>query len=123
MLRPALSSLGLALALAGCSLFAVQGLPESYNATTVTCTESDLVPSLDAVGGVLAIAGAVGGEFVTQLTDHTVSHYELFYGLPLVVVGIVYLVAAGKGTAKVQRCRAVKLGETDDCDGCPAGIP
>jgi hypothetical protein len=116
-------SLGLALALASCSLFTVHGPPQTYDPKTVTCTDSDLVPSIDSIAGVLALSTAVGGEFVTQLTDHKLDHYELVMGLPLVVVGIVYLVSASQGTHAVQRCRAIKTGETDDCDGCPAGVP
>jgi hypothetical protein len=115
-------TLGL-LALASCSFFAVHGPPQTYDPKTVTCTDSDVVPSIDSVTGVLALSTAVGGEFVTQLTDHKLDHYELVMGLPLVVVGIVFLVAANHGTHAVQRCRAIKLGETDDCDGCPAAVP
>ena len=111
------------LAVAGCSYFAVHGPPASYDPKTVTCTDSDLVPSIDSLTGVLAIAGAVGGEITVEATSHTVNNYELFYGLPLLVAGIVYLVAAGNGTDKVEKCTAAKAGETRGCDGCPAEIP
>jgi hypothetical protein len=116
-------SVGLALALGSCSFFVVKGPPNEYVPATVECTDSAVVPSIDAAGGVFAIAGAVGGEVVTQLTDHKVAHYELFYALPLVVAGIVYLVASGHGTDKVQSCRAAKQGESVGCDGCPARVP
>ena len=115
--------MGLALALGGCSFFLVKGPPNEYVPATVQCTDSDVIPSIDAAGGVFAIAGAVGGEFVTRLTDHKVEHYELFYALPLVVAGIVYLVASGRGTEKVQNCRAAREGESVGCDGCPARVP
>jgi hypothetical protein len=123
MVGSSVRTLGLVLALGGCSFFLVKGPPNEYVPATVQCTDSDVVPSIDAVGGVFAIAGAVGGEFVTQLTDHKVDHYELFYALPLVVAGIVYLVASSHGTEKVTSCRAAKEGESVGCDGCPARVP
>ena len=113
----------LALSLAGCSFFFVKPPPEAYDAKTLVCTDGDVLPSVDSATGVLSIATAVGGEFVTQLTDHKLDHYELVLGLPLVAIGIAYLVSASYGTHAVQRCRAIKGGETDDCDGCPAGVP
>ena len=122
MLRAVLAVLA-SWALGSCSFFAVKGPPDVFVRATVECTDSDVVPSIDAAAGVFALAGAVGGEFVTQLTDHKVEHYELFYGLPLVVAGIVFLVASGHGTEKVQSCRAAKLGDSVGCDGCPARVP
>jgi len=109
--------------LTACSFVAVHGPPATYDPKTVQCTDSDLVPSIDSVAGVLAIAGAVGGEITVQETSHKVDNYELLYGLPLLVAGIVYLVAASKGTDKVEKCNAVKQGETTGCDGCPARVP
>ena len=116
-------SVAFVLSLAGCSFVLVHAPPATYDPKTVTCTDSDVVPSVDSAAGVLAIATAVGGEFVTQLTDHKLEHYELVMGLPLVVAGIIYFVSAHHGTDAVQRCTAIKQGETDDCDGCPAGVP
>jgi hypothetical protein len=62
-----------------------------------SCTDSTLVPSIDAIAGVLAIAGAGAGEVIDHETSHTVHDYELVIALPLLVVGIAYLVAASHG--------------------------
>jgi len=89
------------------------------------CTDSDLVPSVDTAAGVLAVAGAIGGEIADHLVSHPVSHYELIIGLPALVVGITYLIAASKGTDRVERCQAAKQnhGEVRGCDGCQWEIP
>jgi hypothetical protein len=118
-----LRSVGVSLALSGCSFFLVKGPPETYDRGTVSCTTSDVVPAIDSLAGVLALSGAVTGEVVTQATEHKVEHYELYYALPLIVTGIVYLVAASHGTGKVTECHAAKEGETIGCDGCPARVP
>nr|HEX4314292.1 hypothetical protein [Kofleriaceae bacterium] len=110
-------------ALAGCSFVAVQGPPPEYDAKTVTCTDSDVVPSIDSAAGVLAIAAAAGGEIVTQAGVEHVDNYELIYGIPLIIVGIVYLVAASRGTDKVEACRSAKQVDNVGCDGCAERVP
>jgi hypothetical protein len=92
-------------------------------ATARTCTDSTLVPSIDAAVGVLAIAGAGGGEIVDHETSHTMHDYELIVGLPLLVVGIAYLVAASHGNAAVETCHAANEGQLRGCDGCSPGVP
>lgn len=108
---------------ASCSFVAVHAPPSTYDPRNVSCTDSDVVPSIDSAVGVLAVAGAIGGEIVVDTTSHTVDNYELVLGLPLLVVGITYLVAASKGTGKVEACHQAKAGETTGCDGCPARVP
>jgi hypothetical protein len=107
-----------------CSFFLVHGPAAGSGAGSATeCTDSDLVPAIDSAAGVLAIAGAGGGEIVTRETSDKVHDYELFYGLPLIIAGIVYFIAASRGTHRVEQCRAIKQGETTGCDGCPERVP
>ncbi|HEY1559182.1 MAG TPA: hypothetical protein VGF94_30380 [Kofleriaceae bacterium] len=110
-------------ACAGCSFFAVHG-PETTT-KPADCTDSDLVPSLDSVAGVLLVAGAVGGEIADRLASHPVSHYELVIGLPALAAGITYLISASRGTGAVERCRSAKdnSGVPRDCDGCTWTVP
>jgi hypothetical protein len=110
------------LACTGCSFFAVHGPSPTASGTDASCTSDGTLPALDAVAGALAIAGGVGGEIVDQ-TSHPIHRYELYYGLPAVVLGIVLLVSASNGTDKVESCQAVKTNTDRGCDGCPAGIP
>jgi hypothetical protein len=107
-----------------CSFFAVHG-PNPAHAgagSDIQCTDDSTFPALDAIAGALAIGGAVGGEIVDQ-TSHPIHRYELYYGLPALVAGVVLLVSATMGTHKVDACQAVKQGETRGCDGCPADVP
>ncbi|HEY1816571.1 MAG TPA: hypothetical protein VGG74_29695 [Kofleriaceae bacterium] len=108
----------------GCSFFAVHGPTQAADgsASDTSCTQSGTIPALDAIVGALAIGGSVGGEIVDQ-TSHPIHRYELYYGLPALIAGIVLLYSASSGTDKVEACQAVKTGETRGCDGCPADVP
>jgi hypothetical protein len=113
------------LACASCSFFAVRGPIDTSgggSATDTSCTESGTIPALDAIVGALAIGGAVGGEVVDQ-TSHPIHRYELYYGLPALVLGIVLLVSANTGTDRVQACQDSKSGQQRGCDGCSDAIP
>ena len=81
------------------------------------------MPSIDAATGALALAGAAGGEIVDHFTSHTVHDYELVVGLPLVVVGITYLIAASHGNNAVEACQAASEHQLRGCDGCAPDIP
>jgi hypothetical protein len=122
-MRMRLAACAALLALGSCSFFAVHAPPAQYDPKTLDCTDSDVLPSIDSAAGVLAIAGAAGGEIVTQAGVEHVDNYELIYGLPLIVIGIVYLVAASHGTDKVEQCKAIKQGDNIGCDGCPERVP
>jgi hypothetical protein len=110
------------LACTSCSFFAVHGPSQIESGSDVSCTEDNTFPAIDAIVGALAIGGAVGGEVVDQ-TSHPINRYELYYGLPALVIGIVLLVSASNGTDKVEACQAVKHGDVRGCDGCPSPIP
>ncbi|MBV8757891.1 MAG: hypothetical protein JO257_11460 [Deltaproteobacteria bacterium] len=99
--------------LAGCSFIGVHGpgaLPDPLPpAEQIHCTTDDLLPSVDALGGAAALAAAVGGVII----EHTSASGEprdftKYYMTPLIVVGIVYFVAASHGTDKVETCQAAK---------------
>jgi hypothetical protein len=115
----------IAVVTASCSYIAVHGPVEGAGSDgkPVECTDSDVVPAIDSGIGALAIGGAIAGEIVTNYTSDKVNNYELVLGLPLVLVGIAYFIAANHGTHKVEQCRAVKQGETTGCDGCPERVP
>jgi hypothetical protein len=103
----------LALLLAGCSFVGVKGpgsipdpRPEGY---TVHCTTSDVLPTLDALGGAATIAAAAGGVIAEETGSHGIAeHWELYYALPLVAVGIVYFASSSHGTKEVERCAVAK---------------
>jgi hypothetical protein len=115
-----------ALLSSNCSFVFVHG-PDTTaanpQATAKGCTDSTLVPSIDALAGVLAIAGAGGGEIVDHETSHTIHDYELVLALPLLTVGIAYLIAASHGTSAVENCHAATEGQLRGCDGCSPGVP
>jgi hypothetical protein len=111
---------------ASCSFVAVHGPTTTNSGPKSTCTDSALIPGIDAMTGALLVAGSIGGEIAAHVaTKPFVSNYELVIGLPALVVGITYLVAASKGTNKVSNCQATKRGIQDErgCDGCPAALP
>jgi hypothetical protein len=110
------------LACTSCSFFAVHGPNQTESGSDVSCTEDNTFPAIDAIVGALAIGGAVGGEVVDQ-TSHPIHRYELYYGLPALVLGIVLLVSASTGTDRVQACQDAKSGQTRGCDGCSDAIP
>lgn len=104
--------LAVVLALQGCSFAFVRG-PSSTTELTdpaaTHCTESGFMPGLDALTGALTLAGAVGG----VITEHTSADgkpkdFGLYYGLPLVALGIIYLASATFGTNRVEDCVEVK---------------
>ncbi len=71
----------------------------------------------------VAVAGAIGGEIANRLSSDPVEHYELFIGVPVLVAGIAYLVAASRGNERVEACRRLDEGAERGCDGCPAAVP
>ena len=102
-----------ALALAGCSFIGVQGpgaLPDpAPPPDQIRCTTSDFLPSIDAFGGAAAMAAAVGGVIIEHTSETGAPHdFTKYYMTPLVVAGIIYFVAASKGTHRVEQCQVAK---------------
>lgn len=98
----------------GCSFVGVKG-PVGYgneparDPSTVHCTDSDVLPALDAIGGAAAIAAAGGGFIVEQTSDSGDLHnFTKYYFGPLIAASIIYFVATSYGSSRVERCRAIK---------------
>ena len=99
--------------LAGCSFIGVQGpgpIPDPRPpADQIRCTDSDFLPSIDALGGAAAIAAAAGGVIIEHTSATGAPHdFTKYYMTPLVLVGIVYFIAASRGTHRVEQCQAAK---------------
>ena len=103
-----------ACALAGCSFVGVRAPvhrdPPVQDPALITCTESSLLPSLDAVAGSFAVAAAVFGGVAeqTEAHDSVPAHFTKYYVGPLLVLGIAYLWSASFGTDRVEHCVDVK---------------
>jgi len=106
--RPAVLLLLLALRLAGCSFF----IPPPENETPterLNCGRRAIPTALDTTA---AVAGMAYGGFVIANDTSSASEHNLprFYvGLPLVLVGVVYAVAATYGYHLLQKCRQHNL--------------
>jgi hypothetical protein len=101
-----------ACALGGCSFIAVRGPVHSHAATPIQdpslirCTDSAVLPSLDAVTGSLGVGAALFGGIVDQTSAHTdlPDHYTRDFAGPLLAIGIAYLWSASFGTDRVEAC-------------------
>jgi hypothetical protein len=102
------------LCIAGCSFIGVRG-PEVISSepapdpSKVHCTDSDTLPSLDAIGGAAALAAA-GGGFIIEQTSSTgdFHNFSKYYLGPLVAVSIIYFISTSFGTNRVEQCHAAK---------------
>ena len=98
--------------LAGCSFVGVKGprVPDPARPPdSIHCTTSDFLPTLDALAGAASLAASAGGVIAEETGSHGVAeHWELYYALPLVAVGVVYFVASSHGTREVERCAVAK---------------
>ena len=98
----------------GCSFVGVRGPAHvgsepAADPSTVHCTDTDALPALDAVGGAAALAVA-GGGFIIEQTSSTgdLHNFTKYYAGPLVVASIIYFIASGYGTNRVEQCREAK---------------
>lgn len=107
----------------GCSFVGVHGPAVDPQASSATCTQSDLLPSIDAVVGTIGVAGALGGELADHLSGHPMHNFELIVALPALVAGIAFLTSASHGTDRVEACRALREGPQRGCDGCEPAVP
>jgi hypothetical protein len=104
----------LAVTVSGCSFIAVRGPVHTtetiQDPALVKCTESSLLPSLDAVAGVIAAGGSIFGTIVDQTNSstHLPDHFTAYYAGPLLALGIAYLWSASFGTDRVEACHDAK---------------
>lgn len=101
------------LSLAGCSFIGVKepgALPDPPPpADSIHCTTSDALPTVDALAGAGALAAATAGIFAEETGSHGMfDHWEKYYVVPLVAVGIVYFVSSNHGTHAVEQCAVAK---------------
>lgn len=103
-----------ATALAGCSFVGVRAPSKSIDPATmspaqITCNESSLLPSLDALGGAAAISVMGGGIILEHTTERArYDHFTLYYAGPMLAAAIVYWYSASFGNARVSRCTELK---------------
>ncbi len=103
----------IALLLAGCSFIGVKGpgaLPDpAPPADSIQCTTSDALPTIDALVGAGMVAASAGGVIAEETGKHGIAeHWELYYALPLLAVGVVYFVSGSQGTHAVEQCQVAK---------------
>jgi hypothetical protein len=98
----------------GCSFVGVRGPSTgshepARDPSSVHCTDTDALPALDAVGGAAALAVA-GGGFIIEQTSSTgdLHNFTKYYAGPLVLASIIYFIASGYGTDRVEHCREIK---------------
>jgi hypothetical protein len=106
--------LGLVTCLTACSFAGVRG-PSSRvglvpnDPSELKCTESALLPSLDALGGALAISAAGGGILIEQTSeDGSLDNFTKYYAGPLIAAGILYFVSASFGNNRITWCTDAK---------------
>ena len=100
-------------ALAGCSYIGVKGpgaLPDPPPAAdSIHCTTSDALPTLDALAGAGALAAATAGVVAEETGSHgAFDHWEKYYVVPLLAVGVAYFVSSSHGTHAVEQCAVAK---------------
>ena len=111
----------IAIAATGCSFFLVKGPAQRVDVigpgADTGCTETPVVPVVDAIGG-LALGGAAVGGVILEATnsDSAPANFGKYYAAPLVIGSIVYFVAASMGNSRVTWCvdmkERIKNGET-----------
>ena len=95
----------------GCSFVGVRGPSDRIGAlpAKLSCTESALLPSLDALGGAAAFAVAGGGVILEQASDDgEPESFTKYYAGPLVAVGVIYFIAASFGNNRITWCTDAK---------------
>lgn len=111
-----------AVLLTGCSFIGVKGpsQTEPYDSAghpldpkSIRCTDSDLLPAVDALGGAAALAVAGGGVIIEHTSDDgSPQHFTAYYMTPLIAVAIAYFWAGSWGTDRVSRCVDLKEATT-----------
>jgi hypothetical protein len=99
---------------AGCSFVGVRGPTRAITDSpgdprSIKCSESDVLPALDALAGAAAL-GVMGGGILLEKTseDGEPENFTLYYAGPALAVAIVYFWSASYGTTRVSRCTEIK---------------
>ena len=99
---------------AGCSFVGVRGPSRTASdppgdPSSIKCTQSDVLPALDALAGAAAL-GVMGGGILLEQTsdDGEPEHFTLYYAGPALAVAVAYFWSASYGTARVSRCTELK---------------
>jgi hypothetical protein len=99
---------------AGCSFVGVRGPTRTASSppgdpSSIKCSESDVLPALDALAGAAAL-GVMGGGILLEQTseDGEPEHFTLYYAGPALAVAIAYFWSASYGTTRVSRCTELK---------------
>lgn len=95
---------------AGCSFVGVRGpadrvgvLPD--DPAKLKCTESTLLPSLDAVGGIVGVLAAGAGVVLEQTSeDGEPQNFTKYYAGPIALGAILYFVSASYGNNRITWC-------------------
>ena len=90
----------------GCSFALVR---EPHRGPPVRCTESSVIPAIDALAGGAAIAAMGGGILLEHTSDDgKPEHFTLYYAAPILALAIVYFYSASFGTDRVAKCQELK---------------
>lgn len=96
----------------GCSFVGVRGPARTTepptNPDAIRCTESGVLPGLDALGGAAAIA-LVGGGVIDEITSEDGSEtFDILYAAPVLALGLAYFYSASWGNDRTTRCTELK---------------
>jgi hypothetical protein len=99
--------------LCGCSFVGVRGAAETVDPASdprsIRCTESQVLPTIDAIGGTGALVAAGAGVIIEQASDDgDLENFSLYYAGPLLAVAITYWVSASIGNKRITRCTELK---------------
>jgi hypothetical protein len=99
--------------LAGCSFVGVRApartTEPAKDPAAVHCSDSGILPALDALGGAAAISVIGGGVLLEHTSDDgEPEHFTRNFAGPLLAVAIAYFWSASFGTDRIERCSELK---------------
>jgi hypothetical protein len=101
---------------AGCSFVGVKKPRSALDPKTgaldpasVRCSDSGVLPALDALGGAAAIAAIGGGVILEHSSDSsTYNNFSYYYAPPLLAVAIAFFWSASFGTDRIEQCEELE---------------
>jgi len=101
----------LAVVLAGCSFVGVRAPARTReppaDPSSIHCTESGVLPAIDALGGAAAIS-VMGGGILLEGAKGEPKHFTLYYAGPLLALAIGYFWSTSVGNTRTARCSDLK---------------